>query len=168
MREGIDGVTAMCVNADNVNHAALFALQGMLGMRVTEARSIRPSSFNLNQMSVNVRGKGDAERDVPVPATAWKYIAPAFQQALQDDSFLVDLSDRGARLAITRTAERLGFAERVKSHDLRATFATEFLLATKDLRSTQHILGHRSSKTTEIYTKPSAEAMREDMEKVYG
>ena len=159
--EGITAVLAMAEAARNDRQRALVALCGLCGLRVAEALAVTPSCFNTGEMKLTVRGKGDKERTVPVSARAWELISPALLDAVLDNhATVVGYHDRFARTVLTNLGRKAGVSRRVASHDLRATFGTAVYDGTLDLRVTQELLGHASSKTTEGYTGVKFEKMR--------
>lgn len=159
--EGPEGVDRMIRAATNSRQKALVALCGFAGLRVAEALSIRTSDFDLQDMTVSVRGKGDKTRTVPVSNRCWSGIAAAFVVAQSErEQRLVAYQDRAARQIITTLGKRAGLTRRVTSHDLRATFATAVYDATLDIRVTQQLLGHESVETTQLYTGISQEKMQ--------
>lgn len=160
--EGIDGVERMCSSTGDYKRAALYALQGFLGLRVAEALSVGRSNFDTQQMTLTVRGKGDKERTIAVSNRAWKWIERAYNEA--GAGLVVDIPDRTARDAITKAGHQLGFARHISSHDLRATAATALFNKTKDIRLVQEFLGHSSITTTELYVGTTLESMREGLE----
>ena len=68
----------------------------------------------------------------------------------------------------TRTAQKIfdnackkaGKTKEVTVHSLRHSFATYLLESGVDLRYIQELLGHKSSKTTEIYTHVAMKNLR--------
>ncbi|MEA3401320.1 MAG: tyrosine-type recombinase/integrase [Armatimonadota bacterium] len=70
------------------------------------------------------------------------------------------------RAMVGRLAERAGIEKTVSPHVLRHTAATETLRHCKDLRRVQELLGHKSPKTTEVYTEVLAEDVAEAVDAV--
>jgi len=160
--EGADGLRLMIEQTKNYQQAALVSLGGFVGCRISESLSLRPSSFDVQTMNVTIRGKGDKTRVVPVSDEAWLHIQSAWVLAHSgDDGLIVSYKDRFARQIITNLGVRAGLKRSVKSHDLRATFATEALDKSGSIRVVQELLGHSSVETTQIYTGISMSAMRE-------
>ncbi len=162
--EGIEGVKLMCQSTNDPSKRALFALQGMAGLRVSEARSLHSDNIDIQDMMLTVRGKGDKTRAVPISNSAWPFVLDAYKASLESGMPLVNLSDRGARKAVTAAGHALGFKRDISSHDLRATGATHLYNQTKDIRVVQEFLGHASSVTTQVYTGISIDAMRKGLE----
>lgn len=179
---GIPAVRIMISQARQPHHKALLALCGLLGLRVSEARSITPMSFTIDgnrgataggigtmdtahSVKLTVRGKGDKTRTLDVHPEVWKILFPAFRDAWHHDfrgtgpCELVPLSDRGARAYISRHGLR-ETGETVASHDLRSTFATASYEAGKDLAATQELMGHSDINQTKGYTLISDDAKR--------
>lgn len=151
--EGPAGLNRMMRKARSAEEEALVALCGLVGCRIGEALSVRPRDFDLQDMLLTIRGKGDKTRVVPISREAWSHLCNRLTQRFdRPDEPLIVLQDRTARSCITRLGRVAGLQRRVSSHDLRATFATAVYDHTQDLRVTQELLGHSNSATTEIYT----------------
>ena len=156
LTEGIEGVYRMLAQVRRPAHEALIALQGLCGLRVSEALACQPSwfAFQKDGIWLTVVGKGDKTRRVPVSTPAWIALATAYAEATTrpQDPRIVALTDRAARRAITRIAGRAGLDGDTASHDLRATFATTaYRNSGNDVRAVQELMGHSNSSTTEIY-----------------
>jgi len=164
--DGMDDVKKILAICKTDDHRALVVLTGFCGLRVSEARSIKPWSFvddGNGNITVYVRGKGDKERYVPVAPSAWAildYIIKKYQWGPERTEFLVNLSDRGARLALTRLGKEAGVTRNVASHDFRMTFGSTVYKSSQDLRTTQELLGHASPNTTMGYTLIEDDAKR--------
>jgi site-specific recombinase XerD len=160
--EGIEGVYRLIDITHNVRQKALIALCGLCGCRVAEALAVKPSDFNLHDMTLTIRGKGDKTRIVPVSPRAWEILQIPVTRAFVDgDIPVIGLKDRFARRVISDLGVKAKLKRHISSHDLRATFATEVWDRTLDLRVVQELLGHASSNTTELYTAVRQDKMRE-------
>jgi site-specific recombinase XerD len=161
--EGMEGVRLLATMARNERQQNLILLCGMVGCRVSEARAVRASHFN--GRSLTIYGKGEKERVVPVGTEAWSYLSVAVVKSFaNNDELLVNLKDRHARKVITDLGKRCSLQRPISSHDLRATFATAVYDKTRDIRLVQALLGHSSSKTTEIYLGINFAKMQEAVE----
>jgi site-specific recombinase XerD len=159
--EGVDGVLRMIdAAADYIPaYAALVALTGLAGLRVSEAAAVRPEDIDATTHTLTVRGKGDKERIIPLSDTAWSSVAPALDRTEPGET-LVEFCSGECRKIITRLGEKAGLSGRVSSHDMRATFATAAYSGSHNLRAVQELLGHASPETTQIYTMVSENDMR--------
>lgn len=159
--EGIDGIRRMISYADTPGNKAMIALIGLVGLRISEARSIRPSNIDMAYQLITVRGKGDKTRVLPLSNEACGYIMDAFELCLQDDSTLIKLSDAAARTAFSRIGRKAGLKNNVSSHDGRATLATSMLNNGGNIRVVQEMLGHSNIASTQVYTGVTLDQMRE-------
>lgn len=158
--EGIDGVLRMISCAGTPQHAAVVALCGLAGLRVSEACAVRPEDLDMADRILLVHGKGAKLRRVPLSDAAANAILPTLLAATPGEP-IVGFGERRAREVITELGVSAKLSRRVASHDLRATFATAAYNKSLNLRAVQTLLGHANSKQTEVYTGVSVAQMRD-------
>ena len=164
--EGVDGVVAMIEGVHREDYRALAVLTGLCGLRVSEARKVRPSHVQSvgGRILLTVLGKGNKTRTVPLSDKVIMWLIPRLAQCVKEDALLVPLSDRATRRAVTKMGRQYLERDTVASHDMRMTAGTAFFATTKNIRAVQDLLGHASSATTDGYTGVSMDAMSEAVE----
>lgn len=117
---------------------------------------------DLDAAQVNVTGKGNKKRSVPVgkfaiaAIKAWISVRNTTPNA---DPFALFITQRGTRMSprlvqlrIKEHAKAIGIPIDMHPHVLRHSFASHVLQSSGDLRAVQEMLGHQSISATQIYT----------------
>ena len=158
---------------------AILELAYASGLRLAELRHIRLEQLQLEAGFVNVIGKGNKERVVPLgrqAIAAMRHYLEAGRPKLvtRKTPANVFLTRRGTPfssvtlwLRIKRRARLAGIARNVTPHMLRHSFATHLLDHGADLRVIQELLGHASISTTEVYTHVASSRLREIHQKFH-
>jgi len=146
----------------NLKHKAILMLTYSAGLRVGELIRLRPEDIDSKRMLIHVKcAKGRKDRYSLLSNATLKTLREYWQQ-YKPLKLLFPGPDKERHITI-RTAqrvfevacERAGVKKQVTIHSLRHSFATHLLENGIDLRYIQELLGHKSSKTTEIYTHVS-------------
>lgn len=144
------------------DRAILEVLYGC-GLRVSEAAGLRISHVHFDEGFVDVVGKGDKQRLVPLGEPAADAIrtyledrpAPA-SRAVEDILFLNKFGKPLSRVSIFKMVKEqamaAGVQKEISPHTFRHSFATHLIENGADLRIVQEMLGHESILTTELYT----------------
>ncbi|MCC6232505.1 MAG: tyrosine recombinase [Verrucomicrobiales bacterium] len=152
---------------------AVLELAYASGLRLAELRGVRLEQLHLEAGYVNVVGKGNKERLVPVGQRAVevlrRYLEIARPKLARPGSpSQVFLTSRGTAFShtalwsrIRRRAVKAGVGKIVTPHMLRHSFATHLLENGADLRVIQEMLGHASISTTQIYTHVTGSRLRD-------
>jgi integrase/recombinase XerD len=138
------------------------------GLRVSEVTSLAISDLALDAGRVQVRGKGDKERIVPLGRSALLALEQYLREgrphleritssnkarAARQDRARLFLSLRGMPLTRQWVWRLVKVANRATSpHGLRHSCATHMVEHGADLRSVQMMLGHADISTTQVYT----------------
>lgn len=165
------------VNEDtplNIRTRAMLELVYACGLRVSELINLQISNLHLSDKLIQIRGKGNKERIVPINDYASRVLRnylinarPLLNKPGKDTGF-VFLNKNGDPMTrvgffkiLKNLAAECGITKDVSPHTLRHSFATHLLEAGVDLRLIQEMLGHEDISTTQIYTHLSMKKMKE-------
>jgi integrase/recombinase XerD len=152
---------------------AVLELAYASGLRLSELKNLRLEQLHLDAGFINVIGKGNKERVVPVGRTAVaalnRFIEVGRPKLVTPKSPAnVFLTKRGTPFAsvtlwlhIKNRVRRAGVERNMTPHMLRHSFATHLLEHGADLRVIQELLGHANISTTEVYTHVTGNRLRE-------
>lgn len=154
------------------NYVIVEVLYGC-GLRVSELVNLKLSNIYEDEQYLQVIGKGDKERWVPINQRALELMMTYIHTVRSHvpvqagEERYVFLNRRGHHLTrqmvfvfLQQAVDEVGIQKHVSPHSLRHSFATELVENGADLRAVQEMLGHASISTTEIYTHITREALR--------
>lgn len=154
---------------------AMIELAYASGLRVSELVGLKLSDLHLDAGFVQIHGKGNKERIVPVGEIAIDslnfYLENARSQLIKKHTDCVFINGRDGNqmtrqaffLIIKDKVKQAGIKKEISPHKLRHSFASHLLKNGVDLRLIQELLGHEDISTTERYTH----LQNEDMIKTY-
>jgi site-specific recombinase XerD len=167
-------MTRMLKKARNPKHRALLMLLYSAGLRVGEVVCLRPQDLDPDRGLVRVhRGKGRKDRYTLLASRAIEAVKiyrdayPTGRWLFPGDRPDRHLTTRSVQRVVTRAAKAAGIEKRVTAHTLRHSFATHLLERGTNLRIIQELLGHQSSRTTQVYThvaRSTIEAVRSPLD----
>ena len=129
------------------------------GLRVSELVGIDINDLDLEEGFVRVKGKGGKTRFSPIGRSAIDAVEMYLSRRLncENDALFVNqknhrISPRTVQNIVKKRALEVGVTVNVHPHMLRHAAATHFLQSSHDLRTVQEFLGHKSIKSTQVYT----------------
>lgn len=153
-----EDVLAIIEKTNNVKHRCIVSLLYSAGLRRGEVLNLKPDDIDSKRMVIRVcSGKGNKDRytilseklliDLRKYFLEWHPKTHLFEGPKGNQ-----YSAESVVKIVKEAARKAGIRKRVTPHILRHSFATHLLESGTDLRYIQVLLGHKSSKTTEIYT----------------
>jgi site-specific recombinase XerD len=154
-------------SVNNEKHRAILTLTYSAGLRISEVVHLKIEDIDGERMLIHVRqGKGRNARYTILSREALKVLRN-YIKAYRPKTWLFPggkegkhLTERSVQKIFERALKKAGIKKDVSIHSLRHSFATHLLENGTDLRYIQELLGHKHSKTTEIYTHVSEKEMR--------
>jgi integrase/recombinase XerD len=151
-------VKAMLKQASNIKHLCIMQLLYSAGLRRAELIDLKITDIDSERNVIVVRcGKGGKDRHTLLGNTVLKNLRE-YYKVYKPKTYLFEgqsgdqYSPSSVGAIVRRAASKAGIKKKVTPHTLRHSFATHLLEQGTDLRYIQSLLGHNSSKTTEIYT----------------
>jgi len=146
----------------NIRDKAMMELFYSSGLRLSELVSIDLTQIDFTDAMVEVVGKGQKSRRLPIGKMALKAVKDwlTVRDSLAKlDEVALFVSQRGNRISPRTVQQRLqhqakqqGSLQKLHPHMLRHSFASHLLESSGDLRAVQELLGHADISTTQIYT----------------
>lgn len=156
-----DEVSRILNSARNTKHKLLLWLIYSCGLRRSEVTNVKLSDLDRERSIIHIReGKGMVDRIVPVSMKVWDKI-DEYMGSYRPRVYIFEGQSGGrySSESVYRVFKdallRAGIKKDVGVHSLRHSYATHLHESGLDIRYIQELLGHKSSRTTEIYTHVS-------------
>jgi len=153
----------------SIKHRTIAAAQYGAGLRIGEARRLRPQDIDSARGVIHVReGKGGKARQVMLSEKLLAMLREYWRIERPQGEWLFPspknparpIGEDAVRKALHRAAQAARLKKKVTLHTLRHCFATHLLELGNDMEVIQHVLGHASVRTTRRYAHVRAEFLR--------
>ncbi|HNR74144.1 MAG TPA: site-specific integrase [Cyclobacteriaceae bacterium] len=160
-------VKVLLDSVKNVKHKAMLSLLYACGLRSGELLRLKPEQVDSKRFVLIIKqAKGNKDRIVPLSSKLLDLLRE-YYKAYRPKVYLFEgqvaghpYDARSLQLILKQALARTKMKKPVTLHWLRHSYATHLLEAGTDLRYIQEILGHKSSKTTELYTHVSTKSIQ--------
>jgi len=163
-----DEVKAILETPKNIKHKAMLSLIYACGLRRSELLNLTLKDIHSERNLLLIKqAKGKKDRVVPISAKliallrdyykAWKPITWLFEGQIPNTKY----SEKSLENVLKQSLAKTNITKKVSLHWLRHSYATHLLESGTDLRYIQELLGHSSSRTTEIYTHVSTKNIQQ-------
>lgn len=153
-------------NTNNIKHKCIVSLLYSAGLRRGELISLKLKDIDSKRMVINVnQGKGYKDRITLLSPSVLEDLRLYFKEwkpkvYLFEGPSAKKYSAESVLKIVKRAAKKAGIRKVIGVHTLRHSFATHLLEAGTSIRYIQILLGHSSSKTTEVYTHVATNNIR--------
>jgi len=151
----------------NLKHKAMLSLIYSCGLRCGELLSLKPEHIDSKRNLLIIKqAKGKKDRIAPLSNKTIALLRE-YYKAHKPEIYLFEGQEKGTpyyvrslQQVLKQAVKTAGILKPVTLHWLRHSYATHLLEGGTDLRYIQEVLGHKSSKTTEIYTHVSTKSIQ--------
>jgi integrase/recombinase XerD len=151
----------------NIKHKAMLCLIYSCGLRRSELLSLKPNDIDSKRNLVIIRqAKGKKDRIAPLSVGVLALLRDYYLQyrpkewLFEGQNHNSPYDERSLANVLKQALQKAKITKPVSLHWLRHSYATHLLESGTDLRYIQEILGHKSSRTTEIYTHVSTKSLQ--------
>jgi integrase/recombinase XerD len=152
----------------NLKHKAMLSMIYSCGLRRSELLNLKPNDIDSKRNVVIIRqSKGKKDRITPLSPKILTLLR-AYYKEYSPKVYLFEGQEKNTQYSARSLEEVLKKSitlakinKPVTLHWLRHSYATHLLESGTDLRYIQELLGHNSSKTTEIYTHVSTKNIQQ-------
>lgn len=152
----------------NIKHTTMLSLIYSCGLRRSELLHLKITDIDSKRNIVIIRqSKGKKDRIVPLSLKILDLLRSYYEQ-FRPKEYLFEgqqigtlYSEQSLQSVLKQALSKAKISKPVTLHWLRHSYATHLLESGTDLRYIQELLGHNSSKTTEIYTHVSTKNLRQ-------
>ena len=152
-------VKAILASPTNLKHRAMLSLIYACGLRRGELLHLRLTDIHSDRHLLFIhQSKGKKDRMAPISQKVIDLLRD-YYKAYKPRTWLFEgqspgepYSERSLQLVLKGAVKKAGNKKPISLHWLRHSYATHLLESGTDIRYIQELLGHSSSKTTEIYT----------------
>ena len=152
----------------NIKHKTMLSLIYSCGLRRSELLNLKPNDIDSKRGIVIIRqSKGKKDRIAPLSPKILEMLREyyigykpktwLFEGQLENTKY----DERSLSNVLKQALTKSRISKPVSLHWLRHSYATHLLESGTDLRYIQELLGHSSSKTTEIYTHVSTKSIQQ-------
>ncbi len=159
-------ISKIIAAVENPKHRLMLMLAYGCGLRLNELRHLQHEDFEFDRSIINIRkATGMKDRTVMLDQILKPKLEDYFKSTHTQSWFFEGqypgkmITSRTIELVYDHACLKAGIKKKGGIHYLRHSFATHLLEQGTDLRFIQELLGHSSSKTTEIYTHVSKSAI---------
>lgn len=151
----------------NTKHKTILCMIYACGLRRGELLKLQPQDILSDRMLLHIKqAKGKKDRIVPLSEKLLDMLRD-YYKTFKPQVWLFEgqksgtpYSERSLELVFKHALKQAGIQKPATLHWLRHSYATHLLESGTDLRYIQALLGHKSSKTTEIYTHVSTQSIQ--------
>jgi integrase/recombinase XerD len=157
-----DEVKRILSATGNTKHKAMLSLVYACGLRCGELLALKPEHVDSSRKLLIIKqAKGRKDRVVPISDRTITMLRE-YYKTYKPKQWLFEGQEEGQpytarslQQVLKQSLSKAGIIKPASLHWLRHSYATHLLESGTDLRYIQELLGHKSSRTTEIYTHVS-------------